>query len=51
MEGLAGLTLVVGFLLFLFWLVVIIEFFYIGARVGRIAKNSDRIVALLEKKG
>jgi len=50
MEGLAGFGLVVGFIAFLFWLIIIIEFFCIGARVGRIAKNSDRIVALLEKK-
>jgi len=50
MEGLAGFGLFLGFIAFLFWVIIIIEFFYIGARVGKIAKNSDRIVAILEKK-
>lgn len=50
MEGLAGFGLFIGFLVFVFWLIIIIEFFYLGARVGRIAKNSDRIVTLLEKR-
>jgi uncharacterized BrkB/YihY/UPF0761 family membrane protein len=50
METLAGLGLIATLVLLLLWLFIIIEFFYIGARVGRIAKNSDRILALLEKK-
>jgi uncharacterized BrkB/YihY/UPF0761 family membrane protein len=51
MEALAGFGFFVGLLFFLLWLFIIIEFFYIGSRVGKIARNSDQILALLERGG
>ena len=50
MEALAGLSFVFGIVFFLLWVFIIVEIFYMRSRLGRIAKNTDPMLSLIESQ-